>query len=869
MPGSSSELETEIDDFKNSYPINEIDSDTQTEWCPRLLVEFLDILHSVLQVLQPPKSPNPFTERFKYDIISSSLLSPTLQTPHHRSVRTPPIPGKLKLHSRNSSVDTTYTVPPTINAPLQEPSYITPSFVVAAVGFYCLTGHMLLALISSTAVALLWHSVYVMNDSSKTDMTPCLTSLNELIAASDAWGSAIKDAVASIEVEDQSLLYGSTFASSSPTPSIRVALHSSLLTTQNQCDNVRQLFYALTSATELPQLSEMYAPTFNKLNHPLSDANTRPLSLPTSQNQSRWQDPRLNKRSTWNGSYTTLSNQVGPLPHFLRRRGKRRSDMSSMLQDNAANNTLSAPATPSISSPNNTVSDRFSSVREEVGNSGELPILSKNQYPDIESFSATALALHRSLKAEAADVFRPSSPDPSTPHRRSWMPFTISSGSRLSPQNSRHPLSLHTIQNAVQSALASKRYACAHLLALRFSEDEDEGYWEDVRSVMALLTTTLSDASSRLIQAMEDYERSKLRDHPLTPLSEADDGSQDQRRSMVSSTSSPRESRIFSKATFAPMPGPFARFGAHVAAISSALEDAEGHLERCVVSVKEGDSDEFATCNRQKSGIASHADTINLHDEHPALQAYERLRRELGLALRECERGRECLLEIIRPPTDPAAHDSDLDDIPPLGHDTSDDSDKPGPRSLSDGEEGDIVMNRATLAAFLDSKISDERRPEKDDVTEHLLLSASPQHLPPALGIEQVFEAEATPMGSFTRERLRLTREERIKLMKARRGGVTSGGHEPGLHGSGGDKEGSEKWGPGGEVVQELKDVIWKVCERRRKIAESLDLRVEVAPTIADYDTQMHQPSDDVGDFFISASLDGDLGLLQETKGSS
>lgn len=30
-----------------------------------------------------------------------------------------------------------------------------------------------------------------------------------------------------------------------------------------------------------------------------------------------------------------------------------------------------------------------------------------------------------------------------------------------------------------------------------------------------------------------------------------------------------------------------------------------------------------------------------------------------------------------------------------------------------------------------------------------------------------------------------------------------------------------ETWGPGGDVVQELKDVIWQVGERRRKMAEA------------------------------------------------
>ena len=40
------------------------------------------------------------------------------------------------------------------------------------------------------------------------------------------------------------------------------------------------------------------------------------------------------------------------------------------------------------------------------------------------------------------------------------------------------------------------------------------------------------------------------------------------------------------------------------------------------------------------------------------------------------------------------------------------------------------------------------------------------------------------------------------------------------LGGGGGEREG-ERWGPGGDVVDELKDVIWKVGERRRRMAEA------------------------------------------------
>jgi hypothetical protein len=465
---------------------------------------------------------------------------------------------------------------------------------------------------------------------------------------------------------------------------------------------------------------------------------------------------------------------------------------------------------------------------------------------DDETFGAAALALHKSRRAEAADVFDPFAPSLSPP-----APFTISSGSRLSPlQHSRHPLSLPALQTSLHNALASKRYACSHLLALRFSEDEDEGYWEDVRSVMGLLTTTFSDASSRLTQALERNEIFKQQDQPLSPLSESDDGfQQDMRRSLDMSLSKDRTSADLACLTsFAPMPGPFTRFAAHVTAISSALEDAKENLEECISALKSEEQplqSSTPSSRRQSSMLGKMEDAGDLDDEHPALLAYERLRRELGLALRECERGRGHLLEILKPPTDSAAHDSDSEDIPSLAHDASDESDKPGTHSLSDEEDSNVAMNHGAFSAFLhDSKMNDDDHDgELDDATQHLLLSASARHLPPALGVEQVFEADAASSGHFTRERSKLTREERIKFAKARR---ESGRHCDSLPipreidgddclGVGG--RGVEKWGPGGEVVQELKDVIWKVGERRRKFAgglmrsQSPDLQAEAHMT--------------------------------------
>jgi hypothetical protein len=207
-----------------------------------------------------------------------------------------------------------------------------------------------------------------------------------------------------------------------------------------------------------------------------------------------------------------------------------------------------------------------------------------------------------------------------------------------------------------------------------------------------------------------------------------------------------------------------------------------------------------------------------VEDEEPkALQAYERLRREVGLALRECERGRERLLEIVYPPLPILSDDEEEEeDLPALGHDVSDDSDKLDP--ISPRSEAEDTEGRP-LAQVIDSTGGGFEG--LDDVTAHLLLTSTTHHLP-LPGIEEVFEAETgLKMASFLRERSKLSREERIQLARTRR--ESGGGHGLGLglsgieEGGGGKLE-RERWGPGGDVVQELKDVIWKVGERRRKM---------------------------------------------------
>jgi hypothetical protein len=150
-----------------------------------------------------------------------------------------------------------------------------------------------------------------------------------------------------------------------------------------------------------------------------------------------------------------------------------------------------------------------------------------------------------------------------------------------------------------------------------------------------------------------------------------------------------------------------------------------------------------------------------------------------------------------------------------LGQGVSDDSDKQDPTSPSE-DEGDPVRNAGLTVVSPDSG-----EVVLDDATQHLLLGTSTQHLP-LPGAEQVFEADTGGGVVFSRERSKLTRGERIKMAKARR---ESGGGGLGLGFSTdlfvAEKRGIEKWGPGGEVVQELKDVIWEVGKQRWKMTDS------------------------------------------------
>ncbi|TFK48482.1 hypothetical protein OE88DRAFT_532095 [Heliocybe sulcata] len=647
--------------------------------------------------------------------------------------------------------------------------------------------------------------------------------LHELIHAGNAWDTAVNEVFSIVELDEkryENSTYCSPASPSSPTSPLRISLQTTLHTTTNQCDNIRQLLSAVTCPTSLSQLSEMYAPpspSASPLRQTFTGSSSgRPTSFPDRTLRSDIEEEKENKRATWNGSYTSLA-----FSGKDRRKEKRRSDLSAILQPPA-----SAPATPSLG---NVVEEDGQEGNAEVEADGEAEL-------GDEYFGKDALGLRRRRRAGGINsMIAMSTPPPSAPpsplspryqaqlqpeprrrttsltKRRSMASLSTSlpAGSRytLMPA-ARHPLSLTSIHTSLQNALAAKRYACAHLLALRF-QDEDEAYWEDVKSVVSLLKSTFEDASERLGEALQQTYDRRARDGSMTPLST--------HSRVVSLEDTPRKSRaqaekertamvmedLLAVPSFAPMPSQLTRFATHAETISTALGDARVHLEECMVSLR-----------AVEPQVQSEEETEVPGQLPPALEAYERLRRELGLALRECERGRERLLDLLTPRRPARAEESDeADDLPALGPDVgSDESDK------HDSMTPLVPPGSAELVAVVDPETLG-REDALDDVTSHLLLGTSSQHLPPP-GIEQVYESDSVDRAAFTREKSKLSREERIRLMKERREKAGSLYLRPSSVDEAQESPTADQWGPGGDVVQELKDVIWQVGEKRRKIGE-------------------------------------------------
>ncbi|KAI0272799.1 hypothetical protein BC834DRAFT_858399 [Gloeopeniophorella convolvens] len=809
-------------------------------WLPPPALRLLELLNTILASAHKSHTTlREFSERFKYDIISSSLLSSSIAAvpPSSARRRSFPLPDDSSADDPSSNSRTGSPLPSSRHPVTHDPAWLLVLFFLCLISLF--SGFATLCILIGTA--LYYIESYALDGGTSPDfMTPTLGTLNDLIAAAHLWDSTVQEAITLLEREE------STTPLLSPASPLRVALHSSLQSTQVQADNVRHVLVGLTSPTALSQLSEMYAPPSPvKSQTPL---HSRTSSTTGSRARTK-STPYEDKRATWNGSipfsYAALASAGSPSQRSLRRWEKRRSDLSALLS-RPAGATMSEPTSPNAG-------PSLEGVQEESGDYSVAAALAEHEDDDDDAvvppeergqFASAALELQRRRRSRGMEAFLPLTPSP--PPRYSALntqPSLLTHITRLSHksslhslftapspqspsrfttmQTSRHPLSLSALTLAVNGALSARRYAASHLLALRFVSDdgveageresESEGYWDDVREVMALLTSALTSATAPLVEALDAAEADHMRAQnptpgsPLSPSSSASPLSLSLRHGHVRGSSSSTQ-----PVSFAPLPSHLSRFAAHVDALSGALKDAREHLEACVMSLRTGPP---------PGADVPPADT-------PAMQAYERLRRELGIALRECERGRAPLLELLSPPPPPPADDDEDEDdeeedrVPALGADAeSSDSEKDAPPPPS------VVHAHGApdVAVVVDVE----------------------ERLPPP-GIEQVFEADvdADALPGLARARSKLSRAERIAAAKARR---AAGLDALGLGAPA--PAGRERWGPGGDVVQELKDVIWKVGERRRRMEEQA--RVAAAAD-ADADADGVAPADAEEDVFAA-----------------
>ncbi|KAG8950011.1 hypothetical protein FRC04_008090 [Tulasnella sp. 424] len=927
MPGATAEMIPEQPS---------VDQDTERQdrvpWRPAARWGFQAVA-ALLEYVSVTDTPAiQFAEQFKYFIISSSLLDTSLAPksalptvsrfpsplnsplPAHRGPRATNLDAALLANARPTSpslhlntepstplpppvepstaVVTTDTRHPDRTHPylrylLASPTIRRNAPILAVTFALALNGYVLFAFVSLFTLKITRTKELEAQAAARNlSYASTLDAVQSLINANNVWGAVVGDAMSILEHEEKQLFYGPV-PSNSPSTSIRVALASTLHSTQSQSDTVRQLFVPLTSSTQLVRLSEMYSPPSPTLPKAAllspSPGHSRPASMYGSSTVSKRSSvigspssrkaelsKPTDKRSTWSGATSraalSRSNSLKGLkveessspvagPSSPRRQKKR---LSTVYGDD------SPPVSPQTSDQQSPVSEQHSSLMAAPRDIA--PKTPQRPPKKGDTFTATpAMTLRRRRRNSSLSGGRPSPIPASQP--LSLRPASASSAEVRTPemthsrshnslsgvtplstklptiQTTRHPLSLTALHSQLRNAIAAKRFTSAHLLALRFGgleesareelellDGEDESYWEDVRSVVSLLTSALEDASANLAEALEEGKQEKEKDAQPSPLNIAFPGRElpilgsPFPDGMISATPSRASVVLWSRfgtspttgTSFAPTESHLTRFSGHVSGLLEAMDHAKLQLKECVSVVQT---------------VVDGPSALPYADGPPplqtALQSYDRLRKELSTALREFERGRGSLLDLIKYQNQQQASQQqhadesdgeDEDGLPALALDQSsneaDSEDRHGPllpvHSAIYNPEHDVITSPPMVAV-------------EDLASQHLLITADPGHLPPPHGIEQVFAYDHSKdeagrqqgAAAFQRERSRLSREERIAMAKAKRSAAQSGSLST-IAGSITDTGGEPAWGPGGEVVQELKHVISRVEERRK-----------------------------------------------------
>jgi len=364
----------------------------------------------------------------------------------------------------------------------------------------------------------------------------------------------------------------------------------------------------------------------------------------------------------------------------------------------------------------------------------------------------------------------------------------------------------------------------------------DPAYWEDVRSVLGLFKTALEDGVDKLRDAFPDtiFPATSPQESVLSPTMVITPASVRPAPKELIDNSDVREeigqtndllgflksgkAGKGSEAGFAPMPSQLARFVRHMETMQNALTEAQLALRETVQML--------ASSSSSSSSADDHSSMIVQEQE----AGYDRLRSALGVALRECERGRGPLMDHLHPsnfglglrlgdtiPEELEDSDHLRESMPQLIHDDNDDPERSSTESMSMAHphalsalrgDGDALATIVEGSRSVDEPESHAHVPTLQQLLEQAFVSE---------GREQVFEAEPVDHHSqagFERQRATLSREERIKLVKARRTNTE-------LIPENGKALKKRKSRPGLDVIQELKDVIWQVGERRRRSGRS------------------------------------------------
>jgi len=495
-----------------------------------------------------------------------------------------------------------------------------------------------------------------------------------------------------------------------------------------------------------------------------------------------------------------------------------------------------------------------------------------------DSFGSFALAIARRRRIDNTqpDSAPNSSERPSSPLKQATRPSSMQFGRAQSPLTSpASPLSRHSsarssprrprsnsrLRSPLERAVLSRRYAASHLLALRFDEDPSDVYWEDVTSVMNLFSRALLDASSSLAEALNEYVATRMAEQVPTPPPSKINHPSDARETgvrdifgmPVSPLPSPpaviRRLPSVELSSFAPMPSDLAQFATHMDAMAKSIETAQKELRACLTVLQSPS----ASRNDQKQ--AARMDPL----AQQILDSYARLRRELGTALRECERSKGPLTSAlhITAPSDKDNCEGEPDVSPSgLGNETRanlpispalSNSSLPHTAELEAGVDSNTQapLNGDVFDDFINAKRFES---ENTGAAPSVSTNGSGRNPFTQLDPEQVYEAAIPPAMAQLREKSKMSRAERIRQMRERRaaGGATVLSDIPG---SSGDERASEngkggrgQMGPGSDIVQELKSVINLVGEKRRGVGSSTSLTTNSSPLSRSHSTRSPSP---------------------------